>query len=40
MPQQRFSKLRSVIVAAITAVTALLGAVSSVLADTGSGPYP
>jgi hypothetical protein len=39
MPQ-RYKRVRSVIFAAITAVTALLGAVSSVLADSGSGPYP
>ena len=40
MPQRQFRKLRSLVVAAFSAVTALLGAVHSVLASSGGGPYP
>jgi hypothetical protein len=40
MPQRRFVRFRSIFLASISAVVAILGAVSSVLADTTSGPYP
>ncbi len=40
MPQRRFMKLRSVLLAAGSAVTAMLGAVSSALANSIGGPFP
>ena len=40
MPKRQIKKLRTVILSAFSAVVALLAAVSSVLADSGGGPYP
>jgi hypothetical protein len=40
MPKRRFVKFRSILLASISAVVAILGAVSSVLADSTGGPYP
>lgn len=40
MPLRRSSKLRSVILAAFSAVAALMATVSSALADSTGGPFP
>jgi hypothetical protein len=40
MPQRRSRKFASLVLATVWAVTALLGAVSMVLADGGGIPYP
>jgi zinc transporter ZupT len=40
MSKRRFKKLRSIILAAFSAVTGVLGAASSALANTIGGPFP
>lgn len=40
MPKRAVRKIRSVIIATFSAVTALLGAVTSALAGSGGGPFP
>jgi hypothetical protein len=40
MPQRRFGKIRSIVLAGLSAVAGILASVGAVSADCGGGPFP